>query len=134
MAEELTQEDLEELREIFAFLRELRGLDKEQAMAELALRLTDPEYVKFTSIVTLEEAEAMAEEFVIAKRYRHAQHIADYALEELILRCCQNGWRGRQYENMIVEGKKAEKVGLMKRAWQRLTGKPELAVEERRLE
>lgn len=128
------QQWIDELKDIFSLLREIKGLSKEQALAELALRLTDPNYVKFMSNLTPYEAETMAEEFVIAQRYRYAAHVADYTMEELILRCSTGGWRARQHENMIVEGKRAERVGFISRFMDRFRRKEEPGVEERRVE
>lgn len=131
----LSPSEIEELNQIFTLLRTLKGLSREQATAELALRLTDPEYVKFTSNVTPDEVEAIAEEFVIAQRYRHARHLTDYATEELILRCSCNGWRARQQENIVIEGKRAEKVGFFSKFMQRFQGKREgIEIEDRRVE
>jgi len=136
--EKIQQEDeLSELKEITEFLKALKGTSKEEAQAVATTGLAKPtkENIKLLSNITFEEVSYMAEELVTAKRYRHARHIADYTIEELFLRCSIGGWRGRQLENIVIEGAKAEKPSLFRRIGRFIKRKgEEMEVENLRLE
>lgn len=133
----LEQIDMKVLKEIVDFIKEILGTSREEAQAIAMKILANPDskQIKYVSNVSPEEASAMAEELVISKRYRYAKHVADYTIEELFLRCSVQGWRGRQLENMVIEGQKAEKVGFFGRFLRRFKRKgEEIGIENVRLE
>jgi len=127
MEQEITEYWIEDLKKVLTILKELKGITREEALAQAIGKMVDPNLIEYFTLLNVGEDDVYSTMLMISQRY-DIIWLQDFVRQKLKLRTSIGGWRAKQFTSIVTEGKKQEKVwfGFFRKLFRKPKEKEEL--------